>query len=448
MKPYLNDIDSSLNNIFSCVVNSEGGSTIAAYILEIYNTSNTKIYTTNKITLQKPLYNGSILEINIPNTSTMQNGKDYYWNISLFENRPSMWVAYGSVITGSTATIVKIRKHYNVKTNMYIKIGDEIRKITLFNKETGDATVETAFTAAPTAGQEYTIYSDFITSADSFFKCRKTPTVAITNLPTSSLNSRTYEFIGSYAQENNVEWRNFMWNLYNENNELVETTGKINTGDIKYRFDGLSDNTTYKIELVVENQNDIITKSPLSSFYVDYLEPVILNRPQGEVLSDKDAIHLFWEQPIINLGSVVDVATEESASYDLVKNIPIDGRNSIHLKQGTKLFYVPATSTENVDIPYINTTFCFIGLADLYRGNVIKIENTIDGSYYIVTYRNGFLYYDINTIYVGGLKLEKFIVNNYGDFNTDNIDSVLSKIFLKIILLPTKIILDGIIIQE
>ena len=137
MNPYLTAIDATSNNTFACYLNAEGGTQINKYKLAVKDLSGNSIYTTGDATLSPVLYNKDTLSVTVPSSSGMVNGIDYIWNVTVYESNANIWVTYGTVQSTSTTTNVYIRKHYNVTSGMYLKIGNKSRLISSYNSSTG-----------------------------------------------------------------------------------------------------------------------------------------------------------------------------------------------------------------------------------------------------------------------------------------------------------------------
>jgi len=466
MLPYLTDIDATVDNTFSCIINSEGGTSVIAYSLEINGTGMSHTYA--KTTLSSALYNGDKLNISIPSsTSQMVNGNDYTWNLTLYESNPSMWVVSGVIqsTTASTTTTLYLRKHYNVKSGMYIKINGQTRLISSFSSTTGVATLSVALSSAPSSNVPYNIYSDNLTSSDYYFRARKTPVVSITNIPTT-VASRAYSFEGSYTQIDNVAWKNFKFILYDSSDKIVEQSSNISTGLIKYTFDGLVDNTTYKIQLIVENQDGVISQTDKLSFNVDYLEPSFVTIPSTENVCAKNAVKVSWAQPFINSG-VATSTTVSAPYYDLLPNVPYTGAGSVKIRDKCTLSYIPATSTETIDIPYKSTVYFYCKLNQAFQGTIIELTDEDNGDYYRVSYSNSYFNYDINGEITGSVfavnVIEQWLLTSVASYNSnyhyrwedtaswddalyyyESSTTTLDTYWFKVTLLPDKILLTAI----
>lgn len=398
MNPYSLPIDATTSNTFSCYLNAEGGTQINHYNLMIKDLKGNQVYSTGDRTISPVLYNNDILNIPIPANAGMINGLDYVWNVKLYENTPANWVTYGTVQAGTiTASAFTIRKHFNVSMGMYVKLNTEFRQIASYDKTTGALTLSSPFSFTPSAEANYNIYSNFVESDDSYFKARKSPVVSITN-HSAVVTGKSYAFVGAYSQSDNVGWKYFTWNLYS-NGELAKSTGQMNTGEIKFSFDGFLNNTNYAIELVIETQDEIVLSSGLLDFNVQYLETSILNNPSVEQVSEKNALKVLWEQPYVNL-------YEMTGGYSFLKDEPYENAWSVLFQDDNcNLTYSISTSAGKKFIPNHSTTYLHVKFPLGFQGEFYRQENSITGEYYSIKYEDKAFIYDINGFYKGRLIL-------------------------------------------
>lgn len=119
----------------------EGSSSIVtAYKISIYDSSTfEKVYETNKINLTQNLYAGEELSINVPLDSGMTNGNSYYWVLRLYQDLSDIFVT-NTTILDAEKTLIRIRWHNNVESEMYISYKNETRKIISYTKESSGNT--------------------------------------------------------------------------------------------------------------------------------------------------------------------------------------------------------------------------------------------------------------------------------------------------------------------
>lgn len=352
--PYLSDIDATDDNTFYCYINAEGGTTVNAYKLTINDLSGQQIYTTDKQTLSTPLYSQQVLYMSVPSASGLINGRDYVWNVQLYESNADIWVAFGSVQEGdNTTTKLMLRKNYLVSSGDWIVINSQKVQMTTYDPLTGVAELATALTAVPTAGTTYNIYSDNVKSNDYLFYVRSAASLSIDNVPTT-LSAKSYTFTATYTQAQGVNYKYFIWTLYDELEQPLATTGEVSTGAIAYAFDGFASGTTYGIGLTLENQDGSIISVPVQYFSVQYQQPEAYSKPNAEVDCEKDAIRVSWTPLLINNG-VAEGSAENKYAY--VYNEPYDGGSSVHIFDGCDITWDIGSEGASVYFDYDSTTY-------------------------------------------------------------------------------------------
>lgn len=352
--PYLSDIDATDDNTFYCYINAEGGTTVNAYKLTINDLSGQQIYTSNKQTLSTPLYSQQVLYMNVPSASGLINGRDYVWNVQLYESNADIWVAFGSVQDGdNTTTKLMLRKNYLVSSGDWIVINSQKVQMTTYDPLTGIAELATALSAVPTAGTTYNIYSDNVKSNDYLFYVRSAASLSIDNVPTT-LNAKSYTFTATYTQAQGVNYKYFIWTLYDELEQPLATTGEVSTGAIAYTFDGFASGTTYGIGLTLENQDGSIISVPVQYFNVQYQQPEAYSKPNAAVDCEKDAIRVSWTPLLINNG-VAEGSAENKYAY--VYNEPYDGGSSVHIFDGCDITWDIGSEGASVYFDYDSTTY-------------------------------------------------------------------------------------------
>ena len=371
-QPYISDIDATLNNDFTCYINAEGGTQVIAYQLNILNSNGNSIYTTGKVTLATPLYGQQTLSVTVPNTSGMTNGLDYVWNVTLYEQYPTIWVTTGKVQTTSTTTVINGMASYLIAVGQYLKIGTEISQITAYDSATGAITVGTAFSSAPTVGSGYTIYADNVTSNDYYFRARTTPSLILTPIA-SPIASKSYTFTATYTQAENVGWKYYTWNFYNFRGQLIDTSGQISTGNIQYTFDGFIDNTTYGVEVTLENQDGVTLSSGIVYFAVDYASPSLVDVPIVTNMCDIDALKVEWSKLLINTG----VASGSGATpyYNLVANQPYSGGSSVSIGADNQIQWYVGAENDPINVPYESTTYIYWTTEDANFNGTIYMQS-------------------------------------------------------------------------
>lgn len=281
----------------------------------------------------------------------------------------------------------------NLTTAVY-----DTNKITLSSTLYGGETLEISVPGTGngmTNGSEYvwniqlyeTISAIPISSTNYYFKAYKTPTLTISNF-VSTINSKNYEFLGSYSQQQGVPIKYFIWNLYNGNDELLDTTGKINNSNIKYSFDGFLDGNFYKIELMTENQEGIISTTGKNQFDVSYFSPNTSTRAIAEVLNNKSAIKISWD-------SQSQIIGKSTGDYSILEDTPFVGAESVNVENG-EIYWDLINESTPIFIPDQSTTMISVNFPIGFSGDIIELKDTINGTYYKVSCDGSFFYYNIN----------------------------------------------------
>ena len=401
--PYLSDIDATEENTFDCYINAEGGTTVIGYNLTIHDLSGNVIYTTNDQTLTTPIYSQQTLNITIPSTSGMINGYDYTWNIKLIESLADIWVAFGTIQEGdNTTTQLILRKNWLISSGDWIVINNQRVKITSYDTSTGTAVLAAALSTIPTVGTTYNIYSDNVLSSDYLFSARSTASLSIDNIP-EVINSKTYTFTGNYTQEQGINYKYFIWTLYDEAENELATTGEITTGSISYTFDGFANGETYGVGLTLENQDGTILSVPAQYFTVSYQQPEIYSAPLSEVDCEKDAIRVYWTALLINTG--VAEGTQD-IKYRYVYNQPYETGVSVQIYDGADITWDIGSEGASVPFDYTSTTYIHWSTTDpnfkglLYRQEGKPIELVAISAIAPETAQLGDKYYNTATGYI------------------------------------------------
>lgn len=278
-------------------------SSVIAYQLFILDWNNSQRYNGSKVNLSTPLYNGDTLYIEIPapSISYLENGNDYKWYVYLYQEEANMYITNGIIQSVDSNDRLTIQQNINIMPGMYFKYGGDSIKITSYSAETGVVVLESAPSLTPTAGTTYTIYSDFIkTTPEYILYARKTPTVSITNAPTT-LTTKSYTFNATYSQEDNEPIISHRWLIGipsgNGNFEVVYDTGDIYNANLSFTYDAFRSGIQYLAELEVTSTYENIGYSGFIYFNVEYETLEYLEQPVARLDCNKNAIQIDWVAP-------------------------------------------------------------------------------------------------------------------------------------------------------
>lgn len=109
------------------------------------------------------------------------------------------------------------------------------------------------------------------------FYCYSQPVLTIDNIPaTETIRNGTYKFIGSYLQQENELLNSYQYTLYDSNKDILSQTSLIyyeSDTSLSYTFVGMSNDTSYYVELSGETVNGTKITSGLKYFTVRYIQP-------------------------------------------------------------------------------------------------------------------------------------------------------------------------------
>ena len=341
-------IDGLLDNTFTMEIQTN--SYVSAYQLLIVDFDNNEIYTGSKTTLANYAYNGDTLEIPVSaSTVALSNGTNYKWRVRLYQPTADMLITYGLVQATSTTTTIYLQPNINIKAGMAITINSQTKTISSYNSDTGVAVVSSAFSSSPAVGTQYKIYSDFIeTVPDYIVYARRTPAVAISNVP-SSLTLKYHTFQGTYTQSDNVPIVYHKFDLYTKNDDgtisLVASSDKVYSANLSYTYDSFRTGNKYLIQMTVENDMGVITTTDMYEFNVSYDIVEYLQQPLASFDDKNNAVKVSWVTPVEN----------EATSFrsDAATGIIQDNNNTL-----TQATFEPGQSIGEGDVVQITNSDC------------------------------------------------------------------------------------------
>ena len=341
-------IDGLLDNTFTMEIQTN--SYVSAYQLLIVDFDNNEIYTSSKTTLTNYAYNGDILEIPVSASAVaLSNGTNYKWRVRLYQPTADMLITYGLVQATSTTTTIYLQPNINIKAGMAITINSQTKTISSYNSDTGVAVVSSAFSSSPAVGTQYKICSDFIeTVPDYIVYARRTPAVAISNVP-SSLTLKYHTFQGTYTQSDNVPIVYHKFDLYTKNDDgtisLVASSDKVYSANLSYTYDSFRTGNKYLIQMTVENDMGVITTTDMYEFNVSYDIVEYLQQPLASFDDKNNAVKVSWVTPVEN----------EATSFRSDAAIGIIQDNNNTLTQAT---FEPGQSIGEGDVVQITNSDC------------------------------------------------------------------------------------------
>jgi hypothetical protein len=375
-------LDGSVKNNFFCTIS---GTICTAYQVNIYNNNtNDVVYSGTKTNVVK--YNQEILQMEVP-ANSFSNGNDLIWSARLYTNTYDIKVASNTVIGSLTATKISIPLYSENRVKAGQKIIIDGTEYIITNYEINNnamiGTVTLNAEIGNVDGKEFKIYSNFIDMPMYFFKARTTPIAKIQNFPTT-INSREYSFIGTYSQSEGVAIQYYTFNLYDKDGEVIDTTGKIYSANINYKYDGFINGSSYMIELICNNQDNIEVSTDKILFNISYSQPNIDVGIGYQVLENKDAIRLIIEPDKTSIPTF-------DGKYKIIENFPFIGTNSAQIKNG--IIKYDNVSQEPLLIDKSSfSVFMSTRLENGFSGKIIELNGDEDRYIELV----GYTFYDNN----------------------------------------------------
>lgn len=146
-----------------------------------------------------------------------------------------------------------------------------------------------------TKNVSFSIVSNYVESNDFYFTTRTSPLVSIvvknpteTQGDTVILSSPILEATGLYSQQQSTPIESYVFNLYSSDGELIATSGDVISSQISYTYKGLMTNHDYTLELVVTNEDGVVTKAE-KRILCTYLDGDDVIAVKANCVQDKDS---------------------------------------------------------------------------------------------------------------------------------------------------------------
>lgn len=318
--------------------------------------------------------------------------------ISAFTNY--LPISNSTLRSGSTYNIIKIATGLTPANVLQytLMIDTQKRTIINYNAATGEATVSPAFTSLyasgtayniidertavattsafaspPALGTPYTVYTAFIDTPNYFFKARTTPVVTVTSGTLGVVDSRKYTFEGSYTQDEGIGVKYHIFNLYDETDTLLATSGQVYSEFLEWEYDALVSGITYSIDLIILNQENTEVSTGKEVFTVSYGVIDFDNSPDVTNLPEDHAIQIEWVGDKQSIG-----VASGTVSYE--EDVPFVGTNSVYIETGDVTFDSISGNDLNIS-PSAYTIFTNINIPITKNGRIIALTDDAVSGY-------------------------------------------------------------------
>ena len=130
-----------------------------------------------------------------------------------------------------------------IAAGMIVRINNESRFIESYNVETGEIILDSSFSFDISEGMKYVIKSNYLISAQYFFRCRSTPTITPSLTLYNNFYNNDFTASAEYSQVENSMINYYQLYLYYSNmgthhasTKLIASTDKIYSQKINYIF--------------------------------------------------------------------------------------------------------------------------------------------------------------------------------------------------------------------
>lgn len=384
--PYLQGIDAEESNVFKCLINPRD--IIKNYILTILDSSNdivgwvrgyltedengnikqkkcckigeedeVELYLTSndsKLPLRGVFDDETWLCIEIPE-NILSNGNNYKWKLEVFDAMYDIGVENYSETGSGTSSYCTIEFKNEIDgltsidiSNLHVLYGHRYYPVTSVRNT--HVRIPGYLYPKPNDTDAYTplciCVGRYEYPSEYFFRARKNPNIDF-NVP-DIINNSTLDVNFTYTQEQSVPVSYYIFNLY-LGSKLIDTTGEIYSSDIRYKYFGLLNDSTYTLELILE---DNVKRQFIYSkdFNVSYEIFNTLAAPLLEVNNQKCCINID-----ISSNAVISGVLEGQQDINLFKYRLTDGSsevetNAMHLRNQS--IYWNKTNNLDLNIPY------------------------------------------------------------------------------------------------
>jgi len=235
---------------------------------------------------------------------------------------------------------------------------------------------------------EYSVWSEFV-----IFNCYSNQFTDISNI--TDLSTITAQSIipqGEYSQTEGDTLQSYKYILYDFNNIKLTESGLLYDGLLQYSFDGLSNNTTYKIELQTTTQHNV-TVSITKTFTIQYKEPKFSSFI--DVVSNSEKACMDVNLNIIRiLGQTTGTVTIEDNDWANCLNgtVYFNSDNGFTLPSGdwtVQLWLKGLVDSKTV----VNSTYQGTLITKLYGQNNVTFEiQYYDGCFHLYKYISNILF--------------------------------------------------------
>lgn len=227
------------------------------------------------------------------------------------------------------------------------------------------------------------------TSREFQFFAKTTPVLTFT-VP-ATITSQSYEFTATLVQAQGDIVNNYIFELYDNTNELIESSNSITDFNIQYTFDGFTNGDSLGIRLYGTTTGNQSFDSGIVSFDVAYAEPEISLVPNTEVDNNTSLVTI----EIPSTTQIFGVPTPSGVTYEEVEIYSFDGSNVETYTFDTVNLVNNQTLHFDVGVPEdFSLEYLWLPQVASFEGKIISLGNED----YLVEYIDNRFKYTINGV--------------------------------------------------
>ena len=205
---------------------------------------------------------------------------------------------------------------------------------------TAQVNLASALPSAPAAGVGFNIYRNYYDTNYYYFKARSSAIVTIDNWPAdyaSAFPSRFYNFIGSYRQDNNIPIKYHIWEVYDiTKSDPIYRTDKIFDSDLQFAYDNFENNHTYKIKIIVTNQDDAVTEYLSPELIITYNSLNFKTSGEAKYNERTYSVDVLWPDNRLSVPTLVD---GRDGGFNYFFDYIREEKQNLNIPRGTQYRY-------------------------------------------------------------------------------------------------------------
>lgn len=209
--------------------------------------------------------------------------------------------------------------------------------------------------------------AETVTSREFQFFAKTTPVLTFT--PPATVTTQSYTFTATVAQAQGDIVNNFVVELYDTNQDFIESSGTITSFNISYEFEGFANGDDLHVRVYGTTTGRQTFDSGLINFSVTYAQPSVNLKPEVAVDNESGVV-------TISRGSIVQIIGTSSGTISYVDDFIYTGNTGLEIADASSYVSVDVYVPEEFSLPFI-----WQPLDDVdFEGTIMTMD---DGAYEI-----------------------------------------------------------------